>query len=428
MNVFRSTVFTGVLAGAITFAPCAGADDWPQFMGPNRDGISAETGLATSWPEGGPREVWQISVGEGYGSAAIRDGEVYILDREDDEKDILRCLSLADGKEVWRYEYSAPGSVGHSGSRTAPTVDDKYVYTVGMMGNLRCINRKTPGPKWGKDLQVDLKAALPNWGFSQAPLLYKNLVIVAAQTADACAIAFDKETGDIAWKAPVMGGPAYVSPQVVTLAGVEQLVIMTAEGGDPTGGTAGFSLEDGHQLWKYEGWQCKIPIPSATPLGDDKLFITGGYDAGSAIIQIVKEGDALTAKEISKIDPKVAGVQIPNPIFHKGYLYIGNNSNERELGLTCMAPDGTVKWKTSDDDNLPGFDRGPLIIADGKLIALDGKKGTLHLIDPSPEGYKELARAPVIKSREIWAPLAFSDGKLLVRGQDTMRCLDLKNP
>lgn len=404
--------------------------DWPQFQGPDRDGHSPETGLLRSWPEGGPREVWSVPLGSGYASAAVMGGEVYVLDRVDDKSDVLRCYTLADGKEQWTYAYDAPGDAARPGSRTAPTVDAKYVYSVGMMGNFLCTDRATHTPAWEKDLKKEFGANTPQWGFSQSPVLYKNLVIVAPQASDAFAVAFDRETGAVVWKSPGLGLSGYVSPVVLTLAGREQLVVTSASGrgGDAPGCTAGLSLDDGSVLWKYEGWQCPIPIPNVTALGDDTLFITGGYDAGSAIIKIAKSGEGFTATELKKLDAQVCGSQIQQPIFHDGHLYVGNNSNERELGLTCMTREGEVKWRTSDDAAQPNFERGPLLFADGMLIVLDGKSGSLYLVDPSPDGYKELAQAKVLTGRELWAPMALTDGKLLLRSHKVMKCLDLKNP
>jgi outer membrane protein assembly factor BamB len=429
MNCFRRMAVVGLLAGALGGSLPAGAD-WPQFQGPDRNGHSPETGLLRSWPETGPRELWTVPLGSGYSSAAVMGGDVYVLDRENDETDILRCFSLADGKEQWTHSYAAPGDAARPGSRTPPTVDAKYVYSVGMMGHFLCIDRATHKPVWQKDLMAEFGAAVPQWGFSQSPLLYKNLVIVAPQAPEAFAVAFDRETGALVWKSPGLGLPGYVSPLVTTLAGVEQLVVTSASDrdGGAKGCTTGLSLADGSVLWKYEGWQCFIPIAHATPLGDDKLFITAGYDAGSAIIQIAKSGDALAATEVKKISAEVCGSQIQQPVFVGGHLYIGNNSNERELGLTCMTVDGEVKWRTSDDETLPNFERGPFLAVDGLLIGLDGKDGTLHLIDPSPDGYKELTQAKVLVGRELWAPLALSDGKLLLRSHKLMKCLDLKNP
>jgi outer membrane protein assembly factor BamB len=406
------------------------ANDWPQFQGPDRNAISSEKGLLRKWPETGPKQIWSVAVGPGYGSPAVRDGEVYVLDRKDDIVDILRCLSLADGKELWNYTYESPGKFSHNGSRTAPTIDEKYVYSVGLMGDFLCVDRKTHQPVWRKNIVTDFGSEHPRWGVAQSPCLYKNLVIVAAQAPDAFVVAYDRVSGKEVWKSPGLGLPGYTSPMVTTLAGVEQLVVIAASNkpGTEKGTTAGISLTDGKVLWKYDGWQCFIPIPHPTPLPGDKLFITAGYGAGSVIIQVKKGKDGLEVSEVLKLAPEVCGSQIQQPILYKDCLYVNSNSNEESGGMRCIALDGTVKWQTSGSDALPNFDKGAFILADDMIFAVDGKTGKLHLFEPNTSAYKELAQAQVIEGRELWAPLALTDGKLLVRSQDVMKCLDVKNP
>lgn len=429
MSSLRFRFVLTLLLGVLAAGPLAHAD-WPQFLGPNRDATSPETGLLRTWPNEGPKVVWTTAVGEGFGAPSIVDNVVYVLDRKEEKTDVLRAISLANGSDLWSYSYDAPGSVSHTGSRTPPTVDDQHIYTVGMMGHLTCVDRATHKPLWQKNLMEEFKMELPQWGFSQSPVLYKNLVIIAVQAPDTFAVAFDRATGAVVWKSPPMGLAGYVSPLVTTLAGVEQVVVLSASSrdGSSQGATAGLSLADGSVLWKYEGWQCFIPIPNPTPMPGDKLFITGGYGSGSAIIQIKKNGEALEAVEVAKIDDKECGSQIQQPIVYQDHLYVNSNSNERINGMSCLDLNGKVLWRTKDNDEYPDFERGSFILADGLFIALDGKNGKLHLVEPSPAGFKQLAHAQVLEGSKMWAPLALSGGKLVVRSQDTMKCLDLKNP
>ncbi len=185
-------------------------------------------------------------------------------------------------------------------------------------------------------------------------------------------------------------------------------------------------LENGAILWTYENWQCWIPIPNPTPLTDDKLLISGGYGSGSAIIQVKKGASGFEVREVKVLDADTCGSQIHQPIVYKDHIYMNNNSNEKTNGLSCFTLDGTLKWKTADLPDAPKFDRGSLIIADDLIIAMDAKSGIVYLVDPSPDGYKQLAQAPVVEGRELFGPIALSDGKLLVRSQDTLKCLDLK--
>lgn len=411
---------------ALAEAGAAAASDWPQFQGPNRDGSSPETGLARTWPADGPKVLWTFPLGAGYGSPSVRDGEVYILDRVNDTQDVMRCIDLNTGKELWNYSYDAPGETSHNGSRTAPTIDENRVYSVGMLGHFYCIDRKTRQPVWNKNLLTDFGVNKPGWGVVQSPSLYKDLVIVAPQAPDAYVVAYNKNSGDLVWKTPGFGLVGYSTPVVTKLGGVDQVVMVgaCAKGGGNPGKVAGVSPDDGSILWTYDGFQCFIPIPYPTTLPDDRLFITGGYRAGSAMIQVKQDGGAWTVKELFKTD--VCGSQIQQPLFFKDHLYVNSNSNEREDGMMCLTLDGQVKWKTGASWFSTTFERGALLLADSMIYVIDGKKGTLHLIDPSPDEFKELAQAQVLSGKEIWAPMALSDGKLLVRDQREMKCLSVK--
>lgn len=417
------------LAVALIFLFCVCAQaDWPQFQGPNRDGSSPETGLLRTWPAEGPKVLWPLKLGAGYGAPSVRDGEVYVLDRVEDKQDVLRCLALDTGKELWTYAYDAPGDVSHNGSRTAPTVDAQYVFSVGMLGDFICVDRKTHQPVWKKNLLTEFQVKTPGWGVVQAPSLYKDLVIVAPMAQDAYVAAFKRDTGDLVWKTPSLGPLGYSTPVIVKLAGVDQAVMVGAckKGGGNPGKMAGIALDNGEFLWTYDGFQCHIPIPYPTLLPDDRLFITGGYGAGSSMIQVKQENGKFVVKELFKTD--ACGSQIHQPIFYKDHLYMNSNSNEREDGMLCLSLDGQVKWKTRDAWFSTTFERGNLLLADGLIYNLDGKKGILHLVEPSPEGYKELAQAKIFSGKEIWAPMALSNGKLLLRNQEELKCLDIKNP
>ncbi len=424
----RLWLFTqAIIALTISYAACAA--DWPQFQGPDRNGVSPETGLARAWPDAGPRVHWAFPLAEGFAGPAIREGEVYVLDRVDDKQDVLRCLALETGKELWTVAYDAPGSVGHAGSRTTPTVTDKYVFTVGMMGHFYCVDRATHQPVWNKSLAQEFpQEKEPQWGYSQSPSVYQDLVIVAPQSPKGFVAAFNQTSGDLVWTTESLGLVGYSTPAITTLCGVDQVVMVGACNKDRTepGFTAGISLSDGKVLWKYNGWMCWIPIPYPATLPNDRLFLTGGYDAGSAIIQIIHDGDAWSAKEI--LTSSDYGSQIHQPLVYQDHLYVHSNSNERSDGMTCLALDGSVLWNTGKDGELPNFERGNLILADGMIISLDGKSGILHLIEPSPEKFQALASAKLFDGDQMWSPMALSDGKLVLRSQTEMKCIDLRTP
>ena len=423
IGVLLSISFTVLSVNALSGA------DWPQFQGPDRNGISPETGLARVWPEGGPRVHWTFLLAEGFAGPAIRDGEVYVLDRVDDKQDVLRCLSFDTGAELWNFAYDAPGTVGHAGSRTTPTVTEKYVFTVGMLGHFYCFDRATHQPVWNKNLLEEFpQDSPPRWGYSQSPSLYNDLVVVAPQSQEGFVVAFKQSSGEVAWKSEGLGLVGYSTPVITTLCGVDQAVMIGASNKDrtETGWVMGISMADGTVLWKYNGWQCWIPIPYPASLPDDRLFLTGGYDAGSAMIQLSRDGDIWNVKELFTTD--ACGSQIHQPLVYQDHLYVNSNSNERTDGMMCMAFDGKVLWNTSATSGLPDFERGNLLLADGMIISLDGKTGVLHLVEPSPEGFREFASAKMFEGNQMWSPMALSAGKLVLRSQNEMKCVDLRNP
>lgn len=422
-----------MLGAGIGLGAVAHAADWANFTGPNWDNTSPETGIAKAWPAAGPKVLWTVPMGKGYAGASIMGNEVFVLDRigaENAEKDVLRCLDLNTGKELWNFSYDAPGQVGHTGSRTPPTVDANYVYTVGQMGEFYCISRKTHQPVWKKNILKDYGVSTPSWGASQSPILYEDMVITAPQAPNAFVVAYDRLTGEEMGKTEGLGKPGYCPPVIVTLGGVKQGVMIGSGEKEKPGTTtvAGISLSDGSVLWKYNGWDNFIPIPFPTLLSDDRLFITGGYKAGSAMIQVKQVDGKFQVKELFKLDFKACGSQIHQPIIYKDHIYINSNSNETNDGMRCFTLDGKLCWSSKDKDEKLTFEKGNMILADGLIFNLEGDKGVLHLIEPSPEGYKELAQAKLLEGKEIWAPMALSQGKLVIRDQQNMKCLDVVHP
>jgi outer membrane protein assembly factor BamB len=391
--------------------------DWPQFMGPNGDGTSAEKGLLRAWPADGPKVLWTAALGPGYGGAAIRDGKVYVLDRVGQEKDILRCLDLGTGKEEWTFGYDAPGEVNHPGSRSTPAVTEKYVYTIGPFGQFHCLDRATHQVVWKKNLLTDYGAKPPRWAVAQSPLLYQNLVVVAPQADQVGVVAFEQETGAEKWRSEGIGPIGYCSPMKVTLDQVDQILIAT-----PLGVVA-VKASDGKVLWKY-AHACKIPIPNVTALGGGRLFVTGAYLAGSAIIQISQEGGKWEVKELASINQM--GGHCHPALLWQDHLYLLCNINERSDGMVCLDLAGKVVWQTRKDPNLDKG--GSILTADGLMYVMDGRTGELYIVEPSPHGFKSLSKAKLLGGKEIWGPLVLAGGKLVIRDQSQMKCVDLHAP
>lgn len=432
--MINSDVFRPVFAVLMGCAVLHGAD-WPQYHGPQRNGVSPETGLARSWPESGPKVLWTVELGRGYGSAAVRDGEVYILDRTtskpvDQREDVLRCLDLDTGKERWTFAYASPGKYSFDGTRSVPTVTETHVYVAGPFGHMHCVDRKTHAAVWSVNLLERFGGKRPLWGFVQSPLLDGDVVIVAAQGRQGFLVGLDARTGKAVWASPPLSGrPCYASPVLATLAGIRQVIIAT--GGQAARGrqqavkgtVASFAADDGRLLWTYDGWQCRNPIADPVPIDADRVFVVGGYGAGAVMLRVIKAGDGLGVEEAYRV-PDWRG-QIQTPILHDGVIYSDNSGKSGKGGLTCLGLDGKVKWASSAVANGPTFDRGGVLVADGLILAVDAR-GTLRLAEANPTEYRELGSVRLLEGKQIWAPLALADGRLLLRDLTKMRCVDVR--
>lgn len=435
----RSLIFVKVILFLI-LSTSLSAQDWPQYQGPYRNGTSDQKGLLRSWPAGGPQVMWSVDVGAGFGGPVIKDGKVYLLDRDDNTGDILRCFDFSSGKELWRFSYEAPGTVPYPGSRSVPTIDGNRIYTCGPNGHLYCIDVNTHKPLWNKNIWTDFGGGqIPRWAITQCPLVYGDLLIVASQAPKAGVVAYDKMTGAVKWTTPSLGPTGYVSPALVKVGTTNQVVMVTAAAGrgpSASGGkVVGIDPLTGKILWEYTNWQCIIPVPSAVDAGDGKVLITGGYNAGSAMLKIERKTDGTyEAKELFK-NPDFGSHTQP-PILYNNHFYVQYSTNERKDGLVCMSMDGQVKWKTG---RTPLFEKGGMILAEGLLLATDGRSA-LYLIQPDPAGFKPIASAELLKegntgsqsddtalkaaaSSQNWAPIALADGKLLIRDQKRLLCV-----
>ncbi len=407
---FTGRWILGILAAGMVISGVAVAADWPQFMGPNGDGTVTGAGVARTWPAEGPKVLWTAKLESGFGGPAIADGKVYLLDRIGTEGDKMRVFDLKTGKELWSFGYDAPGRVSYPGSRSTPFVTGELVFSVGTFGQLYCFSVKSRQPMWRVDLAKEHGASRGGWGFAQSPLVVDGKVIVSIQSDEHGLAAFDAKSGKLAWKTgPIGASDCYTSPMLATIAGVRQVVMFQKHG------VAGVAPADGKILWKYTGYTGKRPIPNPVVVADGRIFLTSGYGAGCAMIKVTKTGEKFKVKEL--FYDKRSGSKVPPAILHGGHLY---SNTEIGDGLQCMSLDGKVKWKTG---GRPGFSLGSLIIADGLIYILGGSTGTLHLIEATPTGHKELAKATLLSGKNIWAPMALSDGKLVIRDQKQMKCV-----
>ena len=416
------------------------AQDWPHYLGPNSNSVSDQKDLLRSWPQNGPEVLWSADLGIGFGGPAVKDGKVYLLDRDDLVGDKMRCIDLATGKELWSFSYDAPGSVMFPGSRSVPAVDGNRIYSCGPYGDFYCIDINTHKPIWNKNIWKDFGGdRIPRWAITQCPLVYGDLVIVASQAPEAGVVAYDKLNGNVKWKTPSLGPVGYVSPSIVKAGTENHVVMITASAGRGStasgGKVVGIEPLTGKILWEYTNWQCGIPVPAAVDAGESRALITGGYEAGAAMIKITKKADGTySVAELFK-QPEF-GAHTQPPVLFNGNFYAQYSTNERKDGLVCMGIDGQVKWKTMRE---PGFDKGGMVISNGLLLATDGMT-KLYLIEPDASGFKPVSSSELLGdggtgsgnnptapqeggSSQNWAPLALANGKLLIRNQTRLMCV-----
>jgi outer membrane protein assembly factor BamB len=407
------------------------AQDWPQYLGPNGNSSSIQKNILRSWPQQGPEVLWTANVGIGYGGPVVKDGKVYLLDRDDKVGDKMRCFDLSSGKELWSFGYNAPGSVMFPGSRSVPALDGNRLYSCGPYGNLYCIDINTHKALWNKNVWTDFGGGeIPRWAITQCPFVFGDLLILASQAPQAGVVAYDKLTGNVRWKTPSLGAVGYVSPAIVKVGKESHVVMITASAGrgeSASGGkVVGIDPLTGKILWEYTNWQCGIPVPGAVDAGEGRVLITGGYQAGAAMIKVEKKADG--SYSVSELYKNADfGAHTQPPVLYNGNFYAQYTTNERKDGLVCMSIDGKIKWKTGRS---PLFDKGGIILADGLLLSTDGSS-KLYLIEPDPSAFKPIATSDLLKpepgdkraQNQNWAPLALAGGKLLIRDQSRLICV-----
>ena len=356
-----------------------------------------------------------MSLGEGYAGAAVRAGRVYVLDYDKAEKrDALRCFSLADGKEIWRYSYHVIVKRNHGMSRTVPAVTEKHVVSLGPKCHVTCLDCMTGEFRWGLDLVREFSAKVPLWYAGQCPLVDGNRVILATGGPELM-IAVDIATGAVLWKTPNPRGWVMTHSSIAPMEiGGKRMYVYAA-----SGGVAGVSAEDGSLLWDTELWKIsEATIASPVHLGDGRIFLSGGYGSGAMFLKLEQDGGRFSPRMEQRLAPEAFGSPQQTPVFFEGHLY-GVRPDEQ---LACMDPQGKILW-TSGPTNTFGY--GPYFIAGGLIFAMNDE-GRLTLAKATPERYEELSEAKVLSGHESWGPMAIAGGRLLARDFTRMVCLDVK--
>jgi outer membrane protein assembly factor BamB len=387
---------------------------WPQWLGPHRNSMTAETGLLKSWPEGGPKQVWLFeNAGVGYSGPAIVDGRLYTMGAREGT-DYLLALDANTGKELWA---AAVGPMLENdwgdGPRATPTVEGGFVYAMGGRGVLVCVSAEDGKEVWRASME-ELGGEIPNWGYTESVLVDGDKVLCTPGGPQGTIAALDKATGRVLWQSTDLDDMAQYSsiikaefngqPQYVQL--LEKRVV-------------GVSADDGSLLWEspFPGSVAVIPTPIVS---GDKVYVTAGYGAGCKLLKIGPEKEAEAIYENKLMKNHHGGV-----ILYDGHVYGFSDG----VGWICADFEtGKQVWRERDI-----LSKGAISYADGNFYCLGEEDGTVALIDASPEGWNEHGRfklEPQTKIRKdrgrIWTHPVIVDGKLYLRDQDLIYCFDVK--
>ena len=409
--------FSAALALVLTIPASLIADDWPQWRGPSRDGISQETGLLHEWPEGGPKLLWQITdAGSGFATPSVVGDRVYLLGNEGMEKEFVQARRVEDGELIWS---TTIGKVGENNrpkypaARSTPTVVGEHLYALGSNGDLACLTTKDGSIVWKKNLKTDFGGKPGNWAYAESPLVDGDHVVCTPGGAEAAMVALDKTTGETVWTCPLEEADeaAYASIVIMHAGGKKHYVQFLGKG------VIGVDAATGELLWHYgrtaEGSPANIP----TPIVKDNLVYTASARGGGALIAIESTDDGFSVKEI--YHSQALPDNIGGSIELNGHLF-----GTTRQGLLCVDfKSGEILWK----DRALG--PASTLYADG-LLFLHGENGEVALIEASTESYNQLGRftpadAPDRGKAKAWAYPVLSDGKLYIREENSLWCYDV---
>ncbi|HAB19730.1 MAG TPA: alcohol dehydrogenase [Verrucomicrobiales bacterium] len=383
------------------------AGDWPQWRGPDRNGVSKETGWLTQWPSEGPKVAWKAKVGLGMSSFVVA-GRSAVTMGHADERDTVFCFDADTGQEIWKHSY--PAELGDNffegGTTGTPTIADDRVYSLSRWGDVFCFDAATGKVVWSKNVKTDSGARVPDWGFTGAPLVHGDRLILNVGEAG---LALDRQTGAIVWKSGAKNA-GYSTP--LPLKHGAETVALLSSGQS----YLAVNLRDGQPIWNVK-WMTQYGVNAADPIIDgDRMFLSTGYGKGAALFRLGSGEPEQLWKG------KTLRTQMNAAVFYKGYLYGVDGDTTEKASLKCIEfATGAEKWSQ------PGFGSGGLIVADGKLIALNGT-GELLVAPATPEKFESIARAQVLGGKTWTAPV-LANGRIYCRNtMGFVVCLDVRAP
>lgn len=391
--------------------------DWPRFLGPTRNGISAETGLLKTWPAEGPPLLWERPVGEGYGAPVVAKGRLITFHRIGDEE-VIECVNALKGDEtIWKYTYPTQyvDQYGYNGGpRSSPAIEGNRVYTYGAEGVATCLDFDSGALVWQRPVNKEFNVPQGFFGAGTAPVIEDNLLLLNVGGPNgAGVVAFDTATGATVWQASD-DQASYSTPIVATVHGERLAIFHTADG------LLVLEAKTGAKRFSYpfRSKTFESAIAATPVLVDDVVFLSATYGVGAVTLKL----DPAGLKEIWR-DELAMQNHWATSLYLDGYLYGMDGRHENGSNLRCIEfGTGKVLW-TADK----GLGRASFILAEGHLIGVS-ERGDIAIIEASPEGYKEKARARALRY-PVWTPPILAQGLLYVRNEKTYRsikCLDLR--
>ncbi len=426
------------------------ADDWPQWLGPQRDGHWRETGIIKSFPAGGPPVRWRTPIGSGYTGPAVAGGRVFLTDRVLTQgaknpanpfnrgvipgNERVLCLDEATGKILWQHEYECPYDVSYpAGPRATPVVSGGKVWTLGTEGHLFCLDAKDGKVIWSHEFKKDFNAKTPIWGFAANPLLDGNKLICLVGGEGSVAMAFDKDTGKELWRALTAKEPGYAPPMIFQAGGKRQLIIWHPES------LNSLDPETGKVYWSEPfAVRSGLTVPTPRVLGD-KLFITSFYNgpmmlklaAEKPAAEVVWRGTSSNERNTDKLHAIMC-----TPWFEDGHIYGVCSYGQ----LRCLKADtGERLWETFKATGATGADGGrndrwahAFLIKHADRFFIANEKGDLIIAKLSPQGYEEISRAHLLEPTSnagarpvVWSHPAFANKRAYLRNDKELICVDL---
>jgi outer membrane protein assembly factor BamB len=400
----------------------ASPSDWPQWRGPQRNGLSQESGLLKQWPAVGPRLLWQVNdIGDGYSTPAVVGTRIYLMSNRGMENEFVQALSTQDGKPVWT---TRVGNVGnpqdflYAKARSTPTVDGDFIYALGSDGDLACLETGSGKIRWQKSLRKEFGGQPGIWAYAESPLVDGDAVVVTPGGAQATIVALNKKTGAVIWKSAIPGADpaAYASAIVVQGGGRKQYVQFLSKG------IVGVDAKTGQFLWRYKE-PVKGMAQMVTPVARDEYVYGGAHSVGGGLVRLKSEGGGVAAEQI------YFARGLPNSI--GGSVLVGDYLyGTAAEGLVAVEfTTGKVKWQAES------IGRGAVAYADGHIY-IHGENGEVAMVEATPEAYREKGRftPPAQPTRrrlgpypeKAWTYPVIANGRLYIRDIGTLWAYDIK--